>query len=95
MRLAVVSVVSRSVEGHGERLIFLSHLVILGDLLLINSSRNGVLVENNVVGATLVVDPINRKYSYYFLIGKKAITNASKNVARIRSYHLTESPLQI
>ncbi len=60
VRLAVVGILSSSLELHGEGIIFLSHLVEHGDSLLIDSSWDGVLVENNVMGTTLVVDPVIR-----------------------------------
>ena len=57
MRLAVVGVVSRFIESHGEGIIFLAHLVHHGDGLLVDAFWDAILVEHNIVGTALVVDP--------------------------------------
>jgi len=73
VRFAVVGIVTLCFKFHSETLFFLTHLVILRDLLYIDACGNGILVENNVVGTTLVVDPgmynMNRIYKKCYISG--------------------------
>ena len=56
--IAVVCVVTCSVESPGEGLALFAQLFIVhGDFLLTDASRDGVLVEDNIMWASLVVDP--------------------------------------
>jgi hypothetical protein len=56
--LAVVCVVTCSFESPGEGLALFAQLIIdHRDFFLINASRDGVLIEDNIVWASLVVDP--------------------------------------
>jgi hypothetical protein len=63
VRFTVIAVGALFVERHGEGFVFLTHLVIHGDLFYIHASRNGILVEDDVVGATLVVEPGRKEES--------------------------------
>ena len=60
VRLTVVAVCSRGVEGHGEGGALLPELVAHGDLLLVNSGGDVVLIEDDVVGSSLVVGPASK-----------------------------------
>jgi hypothetical protein len=55
---AVVLVLSGGVELHGEGISFLSELVVHGDLFLVNSGWDGIFIEDNIVGSSLVVGPV-------------------------------------
>lgn len=57
VRLAVVGVVSRGVERHDEGVALLAELLVHGDFFLIDARGNGLLVKDDVVGSSLVVDP--------------------------------------
>ena len=61
MGFAVVLVLAGLVELHGEGVSLLAKLVVHGDLFLVYSSRDGILVEDDIVGATLVVGPAVRQ----------------------------------
>ena len=58
MRFTVVLVSSGGGELHGESVTFLSELFVHGDALLVDSRWDGILVEDDVVGSSLVVGPV-------------------------------------
>ena len=60
VRFAVVAIGSGGIEAHLEGVSRLAELVVHGDLLLVDAIRDVVLVEDDVVGSSLVVDPDNR-----------------------------------
>jgi len=57
VRFAVVGVRSGGIEAHLEGVSGLAKLVVHGDLLLVDAIGDGILVEDDVVGSSLVVDP--------------------------------------
>ena len=61
--LAEVAVISGGVELHDEGVANLAKLLVHRDLLLIDAGGDLVFVEDNIVGATLVVDPEIRQES--------------------------------
>lgn len=59
VRFAVVGVRSGGIEAHLEGVSGLAKLVVHGDLLLVDAIGDGILVEDDVVGSSLVVDPLD------------------------------------
>ena len=61
VRFTVVLVSSGGGELHGEGITFLSELFVHGDALLVNSRWDGILIEDDVMGSSLVVGPVINK----------------------------------
>mmetsp|Transcript_21555 Transcript_21555/g.50684 ORF Transcript_21555/g.50684 Transcript_21555/m.50684 type:complete len:256 (+) Transcript_21555:105-872(+) len=59
VRFAVVTIGSGGIEFHFKGVSRLAELVVHGNLLLIDAIRDVVLIEDNVVGSSLVVDPLD------------------------------------
>jgi len=57
--LAVVGVVALRVELHYKGIALIAKLILHRDFLLRYACRDGILIEDDIVGATLVVDPLD------------------------------------
>lgn len=66
VRFAVVTIGSGGIEFHFEGVSRLAELVVHGNLLLIDAIRDVVLIEDNVVGSSLVVDPETNRFVIRF-----------------------------
>jgi hypothetical protein len=58
MRLTVVFIGTSLIELHGEGVALLSQLIRHGDSFLGHAVGDSIFVEDNIVWASLVVDPI-------------------------------------
>ena len=61
VRFTVVRILASGVELFGVGVTLLSELLVHGDCFLRNTIWDAILVENNIVGASLVVDPTIRR----------------------------------
>lgn len=93
MRLAIVCVVSSSVESPGEGLSLVAQLLIdHGNLFLVYTCGDVILIEDNIVRASLVVDPVIR---YELVVVRQKKSAAKKSKIALPTYQVMVSPLQM